>query len=101
MGFSLSGLTKSFYGTVFNKNTLLGKVNRTLDPAGKMVADDALGQIETAEAEKRGSPVVATVPMPDADNEAVAAARRRKMVAMKSRGGRASTILGGEDALGG
>jgi hypothetical protein len=39
--------------------------------------------------------------MPDADSEAVAAARRRKVAAMKSRGGRASTILGGEDRLGG
>lgn len=39
--------------------------------------------------------------MPDADSEAVAAARRRKMAAMRNRGGRASTVLGGEDRLGG
>lgn len=51
--------------------------------------------------------------MPDADSEAVAAARRRKLMMMKSRGGRNSTIrtkpayglgssmLAGEDPLGG
>lgn len=39
--------------------------------------------------------------MPDADSMAVAAAKRRKLIAMKTRGGRDSTVLGGEDLLGG
>jgi hypothetical protein len=39
--------------------------------------------------------------MPEPDMEAVAAARRRKVAAMQSRGGRESTILAGEDRLGG
>lgn len=42
-----------------------------------------------------------TAEMPTADSQAVAAARRRKAAAMKNRGGRASTILAGEDLLGG
>lgn len=108
MGFSFGNLggllsksTNQFYGSLFNKNTLLGKINRTLDPAGRTIADDATGQIAAAEAAKNVAPEAAPVVMPDADGEAVAAARRRKMAAMKNRGGRASTILGGEDRLGG
>ena len=95
---SLSGITKSFYGTLFNKNTFMGKVNRTLDPFGREVADDAMERLTP---KPPPAPGPAPLAMPDADNEAVAAARRRKMAAMKNRGGRASTILGGEDSLGG
>ena len=39
--------------------------------------------------------------MPDPDGAAVKAARRRKLVSMQQRGGRESTILGGETRLGG
>jgi len=39
--------------------------------------------------------------MPDPDGAAVKAARRRKLAAMQQRGGRDSTILGGETRLGG
>jgi hypothetical protein len=39
--------------------------------------------------------------MPDPDGAAVKAARRRKLAAMQVRGGRESTILGGETRLGG
>lgn len=43
----------------------------------------------------------AAVEMPDVDSEAVAAARRRKLAAIKARGGRQSTVLAGDDMLGG
>lgn len=46
------------------------------------------------------APAPAPMAMPDPDGEAVAAARRRKVAAMKARGGRESTILS-EDLLGG
>lgn len=75
-----------------------------VDPAGVMpdkVANpfglhNSRGPVGQAVAAAPGPAV-----MPDADSEAVAAAKRRKMAALKNRGGRASTILAGEETLGG
>jgi hypothetical protein len=71
-----------------------------VDPAGILGDDvDPIGVFDYGKtAEVAGAPALA---MPDPDGDAVAAARRRKAAAMQQRGGRASTILGGEDRLGG
>lgn len=65
-----------------------------LDPAKVAINKDKKGGAAAA-------PAPAATVMPDADDEAVAAAKRRKMAEMQNRGGRASTVLGGEDRLGG
>lgn len=62
----------------------------TLDPAGFTSKD------------KGGAPAAAPAPaiaMPD--DEATKAAQRRKVASMAQRGGRASTVLSGDDRLGG
>ena len=76
-----------------------------VDPAGVMptkVVDPA--NLFDYDGKKVAAPAPAGAPMamPDPDSDAVAAARRRKVAAMKSRGGRSSTIItGGNDLLGG
>ena len=86
-------------------NKVAGGIHKTsVDPANLMKEKDA-DPLGVYKLQDKGQPAVigsgASAVMPDADSEAVAAARRRKMAAMKQRGGRASTILGGEDRLGG
>lgn len=103
MGFKFGNLlsksTNKFYSTLFNPDTTLGKFNRTMDPAGKMVADDAIEQTTPIVAPPTPEPLA----MPD--EEAVAAARRRKAAQMRGRGGRQGTIdttvVGGDPLLGG
>jgi len=72
----------------------LGRATKSmLDPVGLFTETNDTPQ---------AAPVTpdATV-MPDPDGAAVKAARRRKLAAMQQRGGRDSTILGGETRLGG
>lgn len=74
----------------------IGKITKnliksTLDPAGLVTSKDTTTVVEAP----------AAPAMPDPDGEAVAAAKRRKIAAAKNRGGRASTILDGEEMLGG
>ena len=64
-----------------------------LDPGGHFTS---INDDPPLEAEGRDKTI-----MPDPDGEAVKAAKRRKLAGMKQRGGRDSTILGGEDRLGG
>ena len=64
----------------------------TIDPAGLFTSKDTVTTVQAN----------AAPAMPDPDGEAVAAAKRRKLAAMKQRGGRDSTIIAGEsDLLGG
>jgi hypothetical protein len=93
--------TRKFYGTLFNKNTALGKLNRTLDPAGKKVADDAIEK--TTPITEDDVQIAKPLPMPDADSEAVGRARRRRIAQQRSQSGRESTFLSnsGEAKLGG
>lgn len=87
-------------------NKIAGGLHKTsIDPANLMSEKEAdpLGVYKLQD--KGASVTIAQeagpAVMPDADSEAVAAARRRKMAAMRNKGGRASTVLGGEDRLGG
>lgn len=86
-------------------NKVAGGLHKTsIDPANLMKEKqaDPLGVYKLQDKGAAATATSATTAvMPDADSEAVAAARRRKIAAMKNRGGRASTILGGEDLLGG
>lgn len=79
-----------------NMGKEVGKITKnltksTLDPAGLFTSKDTTTVVQAE----------APPAMPDPDGEAVAAAKRRKLAAMKQRGGRDSTILAGEDTLGG
>lgn len=67
----------------------------------KSVLDPAKVAINKDKKSGAAAPAPAATVMPDPDDEAVAAAKRRKMAEMQNRGGRASTVLGGEDRLGG
>lgn len=60
-----------------------------LDPAGLFTTKDTTTVASQPQ----------TVDMPD--DEATKAARRRKVASMQARGGRASTVLAGDDRLGG
>ncbi len=62
-------------------------IKATIDPTKKIIGGD------------KAAPAVADEPvvMPEPDDEAVAAARRRKVAGIKKRGGRDSTILAGEE----
>lgn len=86
-------------------NKVAGGLHKTsIDPANLLKEKDA-DPLGVYKLKDKGATTVAGgsggAVMPDADSEAVAAARRRKMAEMKNRGGRQSTILGGEDRLGG
>jgi hypothetical protein len=91
--------TNKFYGTLFNKNTALGKLNRAMDPAGKKIADDAIEKTTPLEAPQLEAPPT----MPTSDDEAVRRARRRRIAMAQQQGGRQSTMLSnaGEARLGG
>jgi hypothetical protein len=89
MGRDVKRIAGNVHEQTFNPGGVMKK--GTVDPLGTFAEDAPMAESTDA------GPMV----MPDADSEAVAAARRRKMAAMKNRGGRASTILGGEDRLGG
>lgn len=84
----LSKSTNKFYSTLFNRDTLLGKVNRTLDPLTTKIADDAIEKTSPVPEAVLPEPVA----MPGMDDEAVRRARRRKIAGIQSQGGRASTI---------
>lgn len=84
----LSSSTNKFYSTLFNPNTGLGKFNRTFDPAGKAVADDAIEKTSPVPDAVLPPPVV----MPTIDNEEVQRARRRRIAQQQAQSGRASTI---------
>lgn len=84
----LSKSTNKFYSTLFNRDTFLGKLNRTLDPLGREVADDAIEKTTPVPDAVLPPPVA----MPGMDDEAVRRARRRKIAGIQSQGGRASTI---------
>jgi hypothetical protein len=65
---------------------------------GGLIDDEAKKARDAAAAREANKPPV----MPTVDSEAVAKARRRQAVALRNRGGRASTILtGGSDKFGG
>ena len=64
------------------------------DARNRGVAARATGIPKEPEPEvAAAAPAAPTPAMPTADSEAIAAARRRQRVAMRNRGGRASTIL--------
>lgn len=64
----------------------------SIDPAGLFTSKNTTTTV--------AAPAAAPA-MPDPDGQAVTAAKRRKLAAMKARGGRDSTILAGEEMLGG
>lgn len=70
---------------------------RTLDPLGLF---DKGGNDNPVDAPAATPGATGPTAMPDPEGDAVAAAKRRKLVEMKKRGGRASTIVS-EDFLGG
>lgn len=98
MGSALSKSTNKFYDTLFDDSTALGKWNSWTDPAGKLVADDAIEKT-TPQVE----PTLPNITMPTSDDEAVKRARRKKIASAQSGSGRASTIYTdtGDARLGG
>lgn len=88
VGDLLANSTKKFYGTIFNKDTALGKLNRTFDPAGRYVADKAVEDLTAPPPLAVSAPIA----MPGSDDEAVRLARRRKIASVQASSGRASTI---------
>lgn len=87
--------TNKFYSTLFSEKTALGKFNRTMDPAGRYVADDAIEK--TTPITDADVPIEAPVTMPGSDDEAVRRARRRKIASMQARSGRQSTLMSSDD----
>lgn len=87
--------TNKFYGSLFNKDTTLGKWNRFVDPVTTKIADDAVEK--TTPITDADVPIEAPVTMPGSDDEAVRRARRRKIASMQARSGRQSTLMSGGD----
>ena len=78
-------------------NKVAGNVYKVAaDPADLLSRDQADPLYKFHDKAPGAPPPPAPLAMPDADSEAVAAARRRKTVAMKARGGRESTTVVGE-----
>lgn len=88
-----------FYGGGALGNALFG----TLEGAGAgALAGAAAGGAGASKAMKTATPPIPEpAVMPDADEEAVRAARRRQIAEIQARSGRASTILTQTDKLGG
>lgn len=86
-------------------NQVFGGLHKTsVDPANLLSEKkaDPLGVYKLKDKGAVTAAAPAPMEMPDADGEAVAAAKRRKVAALKNRGGRTSTIItGGNDLLGG
>jgi hypothetical protein len=87
----------------------IGSVHGSIvDPAG-LLPNNAVDPLGLFGANYRGkgkaiaapAPAPAPMAMPTPDDEAVKAARRRQLAAAQTRGGRQSTILSGDDRLGG
>lgn len=96
----VASILGGFYGGGALGNALFG----TLQGAGGgALAGAALGAAGAKSAAK--APVTPEVKpptiMPDSDDEAVKAARRRQIAEVQARSGRASTILSQSDTLGG
>lgn len=87
----MSGLVSKFSDTFMTGNNFLSKA---WQKAGDPLMAHFLKKPETP---KLKPPTV----MPDTDDEAVKAARRRQIAEVQARSGRASTILSQSDTLGG
>jgi fatty acid/phospholipid biosynthesis enzyme len=94
-----------FFDDLFN-NTSAGKLHSKVDPAGVFLLtgdkDKLKKQLDPLKIgmgkDKPAAPTIsAPITMPGSDDEAVKAARRRKIAMMQAQAGRESTILSNGD----